>query len=244
MYCKALLHSPTLILGCFQVRRRQAVISSFVVLLNNGAGSLHSLQAVSAGLRGGKRACSSVERLLTGLLHTCHGLCLRKCQPWLTPHLPLIWDTLFAVFEAFCEACRQLCAASCTASAQEEQQCQQQGQQQLPSQQPAGESKPDGNQEHTVSERIALFNAMAQAGRSQGSRQQPAGAKACIGSAADAGKTGSAMPGSRRLLVLLSKCVDMEALLAQLVPGFLAVLSFEGSHQVRGVCVCTNKDAA
>lgn len=216
-----------------------------MVLLNNGAGSLHSLQAVSAGLHGGKKACSSVvERLLTGLLHTCHGLCLTKCQPWLTPHLPLIWDTLFAVFEAFCEACRQLCAASCTASAQEEQQCQQQGQQQqLPSQQPTGESKPDGNQEHTVSERIALFNGMAQAGRSQGSRQQPAGAKACIGSAADAGKTGSAMSGSRRLLVLLSKCVDMEALLAQLVPGFLAVLSFEGSHQVRGVCVCTNNAA-
>ncbi|KAL0044664.1 hypothetical protein WJX82_004688 [Trebouxia sp. C0006] len=44
---------------------------------------------------------------------------------------------------------------------------------------------------------------------------------------------GKAMSGSCTLLMLLSKCTQMEGLLARLVPAFLAVLSFEGPQQDR-----------
>jgi len=180
---------------------------------------------VVAGTHGGKKACSSLEGQLTGLLHTCHRLCLMGCQAWLRPHLPLLWDTLFAAFEAFCQACQHLCTASCVTSAQEEHQQQQR-------QPPLKECKPSSDHQQTVSDRIALFNALAKTGKPQDSTQQLHTAKGSADENEVADKGGKGMSGSCTLLMLLSKCMQMEGLLARLVPAFLAVLSFEGPQQV------------
>ena len=187
----------------------------------------HFAAGVVAGTHGGKKACSSLEGQLTGLLHTCHRLCLMGCQAWLRPHLPLLWDTLFAAFEAFCQACHHLCTASCIISAQEEQQQQQQQQQT-----PLKERKPSSDHQQTVSDRIALFNALAKTGKAQDSVQQLHTAKGIADVNEVCDKGGSGMSGSCTLLTLLTKCTHMEGLLARLVPAFLAVLSFEGPQQV------------
>lgn len=179
------------------------------------------------GTHGGKKACSSLEGQLTGLLHTCHRLCLMGCQAWLRPHLPLLWDTLFAAFEAFCQACHHLCAAGCKTSAQEEHQ-QQQQQQQSPSE----ESKLSSDHQQTVADRIALFNTLAKTGKLKDSAQLLHSAKGIADESEVSDKDGKGMSGSCVLLMLLDKFTQMEGLLARLVPAFLAVLSFEGPQQV------------
>lgn len=198
-------------------------MSSLIACEDRGAGAESSLKAGSC-----------LEGHLTALLHTCHRLCLVKCEAWLLPHVPSVWDTLFAAFEAFCEACQQLCIASCAASAQEEQQHlqQQQRQHQQPSQQGAVEGVPGSDHQQTVAARIASYNAMAKAGMPSSTLQQPSGLMSSTEAAASAKGAESVLSGSCRLLMLLSKCGEMEGLLARLVPGFLAVLSFEGSQQV------------
>ncbi len=181
---------------------------------------------IVAGTHGGKKTRSTLEGQLTGLLHTCHRLCLMGCQAWLRPHLPLLWDTLFAAFQAFCQACHHLCTASCITSGQEEQQQQQQ------QQTPLKERKPTSDHQQTVSDRIALFNALAKTGKAQDSAQQLHTAKGSANENEVSDMGGKAMSGSCTLLMLLSKCTQMEGLLARLVPAFLAVLSFEGPQQV------------
>ena len=152
------------------------------------------------------------------------------CQAWLRPHLPLLWDTLFAAFEAFCQACHHLCTAACITSAQEEQHQQQQQQQQQ--QPPPQERKLSSDHQQTVSDRIALFNALAKTGKAQDSAQQLPTTKGSANENAVCDKGVKGMSGSCTLLMLLGKCMQMEGLLARLVPAFLAVLSFEGPQQV------------
>ena len=130
-----------------------------------------------------------------------------------------------------------MCTASCITSAQEQQQQQQQQQQT-----PLKELKPSSVHQQTVSDRIALFNALAKTGKAQDNAQQLPSAKGSAqqlpsakGSADEnevSDKGGKGMSGSCTLLMLLSKCTQMEGLLARLVPAFLAVLSFEGPQQV------------
>ncbi len=114
-------------------------------------------------------------------------------------------------------------------SAQEEHQHQQQQQQQ---QALLKECKPSSDHQQTVSDRIALFNALAKTGKSQDSAQQLHTAKGIADENEVSDKGGKGMSGSCTLLMLLGKCTQMEGLLARLVPAFLAVLSFEGPQQV------------
>lgn len=190
-----------------------------------------------------------MESSLTALLHMCHRLHLIKCQGWLLPHLPSVWDTFFDSFQAFCHTCEQLSMASCAAAAQpqeeEEEQLpegnQQQAQllclQQLQYEQAAASA---GHTKQSVADRIAMFNAMgdARAGRSrhsvqqaagQGSGGQPAGPKL--------EEVSSRHRHQHRLLILLTRCADMEQLLAHLLPGFLA-LDADEAQQVNGT-VCS-----
>lgn len=182
-----------------------------------------------------------MESSLTALLHMCHRLRLINCQTWLLPHLPSVWDTLFASFQAFCHTCEQLSMASCAAAAQpqEEEQLlerdelqaqrqQQQQQQQLQQEQAAASQ--------SVADRVAMFNAMgdARTGKSRHSVQQAAGQGS---SGQPAGpkleEVSSRHRHQHRLLILLTRCADMEQLLAHLLPGFLA-LDADEAQQVSG----------
>ena len=184
-----------------------------------------------------------MESSLTALLHMCHRLRLIKCQAWLLPHLPSVWDTFFLSFQAFCHTCEQLSMASCAAAAQPQQEAEEQlseehllqaQQQQQRHQEQAVASA--SHTEQSVAERVAMFNAMgdARAGKSrhgvqqaasQGSSGQPAGPKL--------EEVSSRLGHHHRLLILLTRCADMEQLLAHLLPGFLA-LNADDAQQVNG----------
>ena len=198
------------------------------------------IQHGGAGDKAAKKGGSQLESGLTGLLHMCHRLCLAKCQAWLLPHIDSVWETVFGAFEAFCQACQGLTTEACAAAAKQEQQLQQhiaheqqhqhqhqlqQQQQHPPLEQHRLASRSSQEHQQTVAERIALYNAMAKAGRASVDQQD-----------IDAGPAETFKPaqsGSCQLLVLLSRCCDMESLLARLVPGFLTVLTFEGPQQVQ-----------
>ena len=66
-----------------------------------------------------------------------------------------------------------------------------------------------------------------------GSIQSPHQQQAADAISAEADQSAEGI--SCQLLMLLSKCCEMEGLLGRLVPGYLAVLSFEGSQQVMSV---------
>lgn len=189
---------------------------------------------LAADAPGSVKAVSSLESRLTALLHSLHRLCKMKRQEWLLPHVPLVWDMLFAAFEAFCQACHQLCSSACAASAQEEQQ--QEQQQAAPVQQATAQHVLQPELQQTVAGRIASYNAMAKAmsetGTPGSSAQQHTAAHLHTPSAAQSGKASQGKSGSCQLLMVLNKTAEMENVLACLVPGFLSVLSFEGSQQV------------
>ena len=181
---------------------------------------------------------SSMESSLTALLHMCHRLRHIKCQGWLLPHIPSVWDTFFDSFQAFCHTCEQLSMASCAAAAQpQEQQLpegnyrQAQQRQQLRQEQAASASQ----SLQSVAARVAMFNAMniATTDKTTHAMQQATGQESIVHPAGPKQEVSSRHRHQQRLLVLLTRCAEMEKLLAHLLPGFLA-LNADEAQQVSG----------
>lgn len=162
-----------------------------------------------AGRAGSQRSSSSMESSLTALLHMCHRLRQVKCEAWLLPHAPCVWNTLFHAFQAFCNTCEQLSMASCAAVAQPEQ-----------------GSHRDAHTVQSVAARVAMFNALGsgKADKSRCSVQHRTGKEGSEQQARlEEGEVSSRRGHQQRLLILLTRCVEMEQLLAHLLPGFLAL---------------------
>lgn len=151
----------------------------------------------------------------------CHRLRQIKCEAWLLPHIPAVWNTLFDAFQAFCHTCEQLSMASCVAVVQPEQQ-QPQAQQQL---EPEQGSRGDTHTVQSVAARIAMFNAMGdgKADKRRCSIVQNAGTAQQATLEQEQEQVSSRHGHQQRLLILLTRCVEMEQLLARLLPGFLAL---------------------
>ena len=183
-----------------------------------------------------------MESSLIALLHMCHRLRHIKCQAWLLPHIPSVWNTLFDTFQTFCHTCEQLSMASCAAVAQPEQQLSEQ-QQQVSAQQ---QSQPEGPPSvQSVAARVAMFNALGN-GKADKSRCSTLQSSSQRGGEQQArleqGEVSSGHAHQQRLLILLTRCAQMEQLLAHLLPGFLA-LSADEAQQVsvslkRHMAVC------
>ena len=196
----------------------------------------------------GNRPSSCLESSLTALLHMCHRLCHVQCKAWLLPHVPALWNTLFATYQAFCQTCDQLSMASCAASAQEEQQQQQQQMQmQIQKQDSQCQDNDNGsspNRVQSVAVRVAMFNALgsSKAGRSSSAVQQSAQQEGAQDSAGQAGPGSGQTRGRCKLLVLLSRCGEMEQLLACLVPGFLALTPHEAQQVISALLLVSQPE--
>ena len=177
---------------------------------------------------------SSMESSLTALLHMCHRLQQIKCRVWLLPHIPSVWDTFFDSFQAFCHTCEQLSMASCAAAAQPQQQqlpeedhLQAQQHQQLHQGQAASASQTL----QSVTARVAMFNAMNIPMTDQSSHvMQQATGQEGIGQPVEPKQEEVSNRHQQRLLVLLTRCAEMEQLLAHLLPGFLALNADEAQQ--------------
>lgn len=177
-----------------------------------------------------------MESSLKALLHTCHRLLQAGCQAWLLPHMASVWNTLFDSFQAFCQTCQQLTTASCAAAAHPQQQ-QAQAQQKLHSE----HSSQGSVQLQSVAARVAMFNAM-DSGKGNKSRCNAPPLAVQQGTEQQArleqeGVPQTHMQQPQRLLTLLTRCAQMEHLLAYLLPGFLTLSPVE-AQQVRQACMC------
>ena len=177
-----------------------------------------------------------METSLTALLHMCHRLQHIKCQVWLLPHIPSVCDTFFNSFQAFCHTCEQLSMASCVAAARPQEQQLPDGHhspaQQLQQEQAASASYTL----QSVAARVAMFNAMNFATTDKSSHaMQQATRQESIGQPSwpKQEEVSNSHRHQQRLLVLLTRCAEMERLLAHLLPGLLA-LNADEARQVSG----------
>ena len=180
-----------------------------------------------------------METSLTALLHMCHRLRHIKCQAWLLPHISSVWDTFFDSFQAFCHTCEQLSMASCAAAAQPQEQQLPEGHHPQAQQQPQLQQEQAASTSHalqSVAARVAMFDAMnvTVADKSSHAMQQATGQESIVQpSGPKQEEVSSQHRHQQRLLVLLTRCAEMEQLLAHLLPGFLA-LNADEPQQVSG----------
>lgn len=127
--------------------------------------------------------------------------------------------------------------ASCAAAAQPQEQQLPEGSHPQAQQQEQLQQEQAASASHTVQSvaaRVAMFNAMniPTAGKSTHGVQQAARPES-IGQPGGLEEVSSRHRHQQRLLVLLTKCAEMEQLLAHLLPGFLA-LNADQAQQVSG----------